>query len=287
MGVPSLYRNVLSKYPNCSSPKPHAIVDHLYLDFNCLIHHCSQNLKVCNEISPRDVEEELITSVISYTSKIITDVIKPTKLVYIAMDGAVPFGKIMQQRSRRYKKVQDDAFIKKLYEKYNLQQPQKFNSNKITPGTVFMNRLYNRIKNLITLNAFSSHITNQNKKFSIFLSDSNVPGEGEHKIMNFLRKSTNNPNVVIYGLDADLIVLSMKYSHININLMREPQNTINEASQYSPEAEFIYLNMNLFTESFMTEYKLEAYDRTKILNDFIFVSFFGGNDFDKSEGLDL
>ena len=118
MGVPSLFRSIVKKYPKCYYSENQDTVEHLYLDFNCLIHHCAQGLSLTNDQTQRDIEEQLIISVISYTSHIICEVVKPTNLVYIAIDGPVPMGKIVQQRKRRYKKVQDDSIIKKLKEKY-------------------------------------------------------------------------------------------------------------------------------------------------------------------------
>ena len=282
MGVPSLFRSVISKYPTCCSSKNEDTVEHLYLDFNCLIHHCNNKLVITESMSSRDIEEELIISVISYTSHIITQIIKPTKLVFIAFDGPINMGKINQQRNRRYKKVQDDAFIKKLNEKYNKAELPKFNSNKITPGTVFMTKLCNRLKNLISLNAFSTHITNPSKKFTVFMSDSNTPGEGEHKIVNFIKNNNNSPNIIIYGLDADLIILSMCCHDKNIKLLREPQHSVVEIAQCNPGSEFLYLDINSFTSSFIKEYNLTAYEKDNILNDIILVSFFGGNDFVES-----
>ena len=41
------------------------------------------------------------------------------------------------------------------------------------------------------------------------LSDSNEPGEGEHKIMKIIDGMPMNSINVVYGLDADLIMLSM------------------------------------------------------------------------------
>ena len=279
MGVPSLFRSIVKKYPNCYYAVNEDIVEHLYLDFNCLIHHCAHNLEFTENQSQRDVEEQLIISVISYTSHIICEVVKPTKLVFIAIDGPVPMGKIVQQRKRRYKKVQDDCFIKKLKEKYKHPEISNFNSNKITPGTVFMSKLCNRIKNLIGLGSFSSHIFNNNKKFNVFFSDANTPGEGEHKIINFINNNSQVPNSVIYGLDADLIILSMSCRNPNIKLLREPQNTSNEISDFTSMNEFVYIDIKVYSTSFIKEYKLEAYNRKDILNDVVFVSFVGGNDF--------
>ena len=142
-----------------------------------------------------------------------------------------------------------------------------------------MCKLANRMKNVISLNGFSSHITNTNNKYCVFLSDSNSPGEGEHKIMNFVRNNNKSPQILIYGLDADLIILSMIQDKSNIQLLREPQNTTSDIQDFSVDNEFIYLDINAYTTSFIKEYNLQAYDRTNVLYDVMFVSFFGGNDF--------
>jgi len=281
MGIPSLFRTLVSKYPECCHWDSNLKTEHLYLDFNCLIHQCVSKLKIDENSIPRDIEEELITQVISYTSHIITKIIKPSRLVYIAVDGPVPMGKIIQQRNRRYKKVQDDNFKKKLNEKYNIPDTASFNSNKITPGTLFMQKLSARLKNLAQIGAFSTHITNE-KNFSIFISDSNIPGEGEHKIFEFMKKNKNQPNSVIYGLDADLIILGLSSLKQNIKLLRETLQTNTDIYQYNINNDFVFFDIDIFRNAFLKEYDLESFETDNIMKDIIFISFLGGNDFVES-----
>ena len=72
-----------------------------------------------------------------------------------------------------------------------------WDTNAITPGTLFMNKLRMRLEKMV-----SEH---PSWKFS----SSDEPGEGEHKIIAEWRKGTYSGNFGVYGLDADLIILSM------------------------------------------------------------------------------
>tara|TARA_B100001094_G_C18171638_1_gene795457 strand:- start:450 stop:2171 length:1722 start_codon:yes stop_codon:yes gene_type:complete len=281
MGVPSLFKTIIKKCPDTHYWNESVRTDELYFDFNCLIHYCKAKLNFTKlgDASLREIDEELIVETIRYTSHIIK-LIQPKKLVYIAIDGPVPFAKMVCQRERRYKKIQDGAFYTKMYNKYGVTQPKSFDGNKITPGTQFMTKLCSRIRNIIGVGAFSQHA--ESHPFRVVFSDCNASGEGEAKIMNYIKNSkrdaSKSRNITIYGLDGDLIVLGMSLGIPGVKLLREPdQATEDVAKEHG--SEFVYFDCDRCKDGLIKEFHLQDYDADRVVKDFTMFSFFGGNDF--------
>lgn len=130
----------------------------------------------------------------------------------------------------------------------------------------------------------------------IVLSGHEVPGEGEHKIMEYIRNAKSqpgyNPNVrhCLYGLDADLIMLGLLSHDPHFCLLRE-EVTFGRASK-SKSKELEHQNFYLMHLCMVREYlemefqELQAegalkfpFNLERVIDDFILMAFFVGNDF--------
>ena len=149
-------------------------VDVFVIDFNCLIH---RYLK----------DEDPIHSVIEALEHIVNTVCKSKQLI-IAMDGLVPYAKIVQQRYRRMR-IKEEGH-------------GPFDRNQISPDTPYMRDLDAAVKG-----KFPYAIVNGTDK----------AGEGEHKLIHELRKipDMQRRSICIYGLDADLILISLQHHKLS------------------------------------------------------------------------
>ncbi len=277
MGVPSYFNYIVEKYPEVIQNKINFQKSRLFLDMNCAIHKCCR--KILNEYSPSNTQIEIFMfkEIISYIHYLV-NYVNP-ELLYIGIDGVCPRAKMEQQRLRRHKSIQEKNLTNSIREKYDKNYKKnevQWDTNQITPGTQFMENLSNYIKNNL-----------RKENIKIILSDSNVPGEGEHKIINYIKNNKQeNTSDIIYGLDADLIMLSMTQS--NIFLLRESLEFGNKI-EYDEEgnALLLYLDIDTLKDS-LFEYFLEKdiqfvqedeETKNKLFKDYIFLCFLLGNDF--------
>jgi 5'-3' exoribonuclease 2 len=298
MGVPGFFMWLMKQYKNKKIvfPKSKASeddninsVDYLLIDMNCMIHpECFKTLVDIKTTSVEKIEAKMRKNVIDYLEKIIEHNM-PRKGVYLAIDGVAPVAKMKQQRYRRFKSVSDKELYDNLRKKHNKEIPIHWSNSAITPGTNFMKRLNERIIEWAT--AWS-----KKHKIEILYSSCNVPAEGEHKLLQFIRTNqlqhNSNYTYSIYGLDADLIFLALSTGLDSIYLMREGQ-ILKEDTKEAVEG-FNYVSIKILRECIvdtMRKYYNKdtdliknvnvdvILDNSRLVDDFIFICYLMGNDF--------
>lgn len=284
MGIPRYFNDIMQKYPSIASVAGDVNMDFLFFDFNGIVYICHRNLvrKGVKYVpsKKKEYEKDLINEVIAYVQRIVCTIVKPSKLLYIAIDGPPPRAKMVQQRWRRFKKPLEDRLLAEAREIYGeKEEPQWPANHNTSPGTEFMAELSNSLQKAISEGIFNKH----NKKMRTVLSDASVPGEGEHKIIPYLRKIKSSPgaNYCIYGMDGDLLVLVLTTQKDNIYILREPQadGMPDALKKMFEDVELIYVNMNEFRDRFIDDHELKEYDHRRILLDYTFLTFLSGNDF--------
>ncbi|KAG7212279.1 hypothetical protein KM043_012607 [Ampulex compressa] len=226
MGVPKFFRYISERYPCLSEVlKEYQIpeFDNLYLDMNGIVHTCSHPKD--NDALLRITEEEIFKNIFHYV-EVLFRMIQPQKLFFMAVDGIAPRAKINQQRGRRFRTAKETEIQEQKARSmgYKLPEGKKFDSNCITPGTVFMSNLNKQLRYFITHKISTDRLW---QKCKVIYSGSEVPGEGEHKIMDYIRYLKAQPDYdvntrhCLYGLDADLIMLALCTHEIHFSLLRE------------------------------------------------------------------
>jgi 5'-3' exonuclease len=278
MGIPSYFSYIVKNHPEIIKKllKGKMTINNLYMDCNSIIYDSVRNINFdeLTESASRTIIFRVIQKIEEYIS-----LICPDNALMVAFDGVAPVAKLEQQRTRRYKSWYQNEISKSIFKKKAGSDP--WNTTAITPGTIFMQELSSTIFDHFK----DSHKYGINK---IIVSTSDEVGEGEHKIFQYIRsneKEHSSSSTVIYGLDADLIMLSINHLPIseNIYLFRETpefiktiDNSLEPNETYLldiPElANKIILNMN-------NDFKLTEKQQKNRVYDYIFMCFFLGNDF--------
>ena len=279
MGIPSYFSYIVHnhirilKKLNCKRIG----INNLYIDSNSIIY--DSIYEIINEYKDnKSFETLLINNVCNKIQNYISE-LSPDNTVIIAFDGVAPVAKLEQQRTRRYK----SQFIESVTFKINSEKDKlPWDKTAITPGTAFMDKL-NKDVSLY----FKIH-KDKFKCNKIIVSGSDFPGEGEHKIFEYIRnnpKSHKEEKTVIHGLDADLIMLCLNHLHIseNIHLYRETPHFIkNISSDLDPDETYL-IDINELAENIVEDLKpskkLNKSEKLEVIHDYIFVCLFLGNDF--------
>jgi len=275
MGIPSYFSYIVKNHSNIIKKiENHTIqVNNLYLDCNSIIYDAVKNIDFVNL---KECEVDTIIKAVFNKIDEYIFLLKPDNNVFIAFDGVAPVAKLEQQRSRRYKSLYQNNVSKTIFKNT---KPDPWNTTAITPGTVFMYKLNEKIRK--TYNTPQKFNVN-----NIILSPSDKYGEGEHKIFEFMRAfpdSHKTSNTVIYGLDADLIMLSINHLPIsnNIYLFRETPEFIKSINaELEPNASYV-LDIPELAKIITLDMNngLQDQNNKNRVYDYIFLCFFLGNDF--------
>ena len=280
MGIPAYFSHIIKEYKQIilSISKNNIKFDNLFLDSNSIIYDIIRSFKLEHYKTIDDYEKDIIKAV-CVQIKIYIDLIKPSDITFIAFDGVAPVAKMNQQRNRRYQSefqknvmshLNKDDNNKKNKTINNNPKLKEWNTSSITPGTEFMGKLSKFI-----------HTFFKDKK--VIISDSFEEGEGEHKIFEYIRENLKAPKhekkSIIYGLDSDLIMLTLNHLHINrhLYLFRETPHFIKTIDKTLDPNELYVLDIPKFETSITQE--LQANPKQSSIKDYIFISFLLGNDF--------
>ncbi|KAG5354373.1 5'-3' exoribonuclease 1 [Yarrowia sp. C11] len=290
MGIPKFFRYISERWPLISQQVIDTQIpeyDNLYLDMNSILHVCTHKDA---DVTFQLTEEQMFRAIFEYIEHLFSK-IRPKKLFFMAIDGVAPRAKMNQQRSRRFRTALDAEKAKaKALEEGTILKEDQFDSNAITPGTEFMEKLTTQL-NYFVHKKVSEDADWQN--IDIVLSGHEVPGEGEHKINECIRINKAQPDYdpntrhCVYGLDADLIMLGLGSHDPHFSLLREevvfgPRRAGPKALE---EQNFFLLHISLLREYLELEFQDLAdeisfpYDFERILDDYILLFFFVGNDF--------
>lgn len=234
-------------------------IDNLMLDVNGLIHPVAQqvfaygpNKQLLNP--PEPTVENFLQGIANKIDEIVS-LVPPRRRLLLCIDGVAPLAKQIQQRQRRYKS----------------KPSEKFDSNSLTPGTELM---YEVTKYL------QEHATKYN--FEVIFSGSDVPGEGEIKLIHFAKYyMRNGESAAIYGLDADIILLSLTVPEgRKMFVVRERDN------------DYAVVDANKVRNNIVEKLKWSnnnyKFSERYVVTDFVFMSFLIGNDFIKrAPGIDI
>ena len=246
------------------------------MDCNSILYDSFYEIKNLADLQENEIYDLLLAKTVEKIEKYIGQ-IRPLETVFIAFDGVAPFAKMDQQRNRRYK---GRILLSASSSSSSSKEKEKVTTSIFTPGTKFMNRLSEHMEKTFL------HQENKYHLKEILLATPREAGEGEHKLYVHLRENpATNQNIAIYGLDADLIMLSifhLTYAE-NLFVFREAPEFMKSSLNIDPkikpnEKELWCLDIAKLGRSIANEMACAFPDNHRMY-DYVFLCFFLGNDF--------
>jgi 5'-3' exonuclease len=247
------------------------VTDNLLIDMNGVFHNSAQRvyeygnfkkppslLRPKKPVNKKHQELRFFQDVCSTIEDLIFTT-KPKKRVIMCVDGPAPTAKMQQQRSRRFKGINDDT------------SDSPFDTSSISVGTKLMDNLSKYIDWFIRKKISSDTIW---QNLEIVYSSYKVSGEGEQSLLAYIRKyGTDEETYTIHGLDADIIMLALVSHRPNFFVIRE--------DLYNNENKFLNVDINGIRQELtkIMTFEHSNCNSRSIINDFVFLLYLAGNDF--------
>ena len=277
MGVPGLYRWLCQRYPQIRhrmDDPARPVFNNLFIDLNPIIYRAVSTSKLTESLPT----PEFLAEFFRYLDMIV-QVVEPTDLIFIAVDGPAPSAKARQQRAHRY--AHSRGYV-----------PGQFDRCNITPGTEFMQALDAEIVNFITRQRVKDLTWG---RATVLYSSAFVPGEGEHKLMNYIRekRATDewDPNQVhcFYANDADVVFLILQTHEPYSCNLREIDAVAFQRDRMAFEGKMSSMNwgreafevvhFSLLRQYLQHDFGVDSSSLERVLDDFVAMAFLVGNDF--------
>lgn len=242
-------------------------VDILAIDMNGIIHNSCQKIfkygnyapktkrllvkkKTSKYVLNRRVFEEVVKQVEYYRK-----MVQPKKKILLCVDGVAGLSKMSQQRQRRFRSAKESDGL------------ADFDSNCITPGTEFLDNLTKYLDWYVRVQV---SMNPDWQGLEVMLSNEKVPGEGEHKIVRYLRKyHVAGQSCCIHGMDADLIMLALASPCRKMYIYRE--------DSFRPD-QIHLVDIGGIRKEMRTRLDVQP-ENNRIITDFLLMCYTVGNDF--------
>ena len=285
MGIPTYFTHIVRSHRKVireirgDSAEP---IDNMYMDCNSIVYDALRKIQSSGTAPQTTVAYEslLATRTAEKIHEYIT-MISPSGIVFLAFDGVAPCAKMEQQRGRRFRGHYDAMLRNRVSAEhgYPIEHPV-FSSIAITPGTRFMTTL------ATTINQYFASPKPFGVK-QVIVSCTDEPGEGEHKIFQYIRDNVvyhASTTSVIYGLDADLIMLTLNHLRVSdrIYLFRETPEFIKTVDSSLEPNKLYALDIPQLAIALCEELGYvnpTAIQQRDMISDYILMCFMLGNDF--------
>lgn len=270
MGIKFFYKWLTQNYSQhiTSGKIINQNIDVLLIDMNGIFHNsaqrvfkygnCVQKSLLRKPVKIKYTHQTMLECFQDITESVnkLVKMIKPSKTLVMCVDGVAPASKINQQRQRRFRACKDSIL-----------DETTFNPVTITPGTDFMHRLSEYIdwyiKNQMMIDSNWANL-------NVVFSSEKTPGEGEHKLIDYIRKyGVDTDTYCINAMDADLVMLSLATMKPNFYLLR------NDPFRDG----FSFVSIGDFRKSLIEEFGKGGCKPEFVICDFILICFLCGNDF--------